>query len=208
MVPNRSRPLLLVLHADHPDRSLDAAIGAWFVERVRAHERFDVEVLNAGAWDASKAGRAPAWRAPVARADALVFVATDQDAVLRPPLLDLVAHASDPWRFKPFGIVRATGATGARLARTLVACLRDHTAVPSREDVVLPDTAAALGMGVAVLDAAIAARAEAQLMDLARLHATLRPMRPARVPIASAAAQTSGATSGTVVGRSPSLALA
>ena len=67
MVPNRSRPLLLVLHADHPDRSLDAAIGAWFVERVRAHERFDVEVLNAGAWDASKAGRAPAWRAPLPR---------------------------------------------------------------------------------------------------------------------------------------------
>lgn len=185
MASNRSRPLLLIVHADHPDRSLDSAIGTWFAERARAHGRFDVEVLNAQTWETTPpAGRVPGWRAQVASADAFAFVATDQDAVLRAPLLDLVEHAPESWRLKPFGTVRVRGRSGERLARTLAACLRDLTAVASSEDVVLPDAAAALKMGVVAVDASIAARAEAQLMDLARLHTALCTMRPMRSDVA------------------------
>lgn len=205
MAPNRSRPLLLVVHADHPDRYLDGAIGAWFAERARAHGRFEVEMLNARGWGtASPAGRVPDWRAPVARADAFAFVATDQDAVLRAPLLDLVEHASESWCLKPFGTVRTSGPGGERLARTLAACLRSLTAVPSSEHVILPDTAAALGMGVAVVDASIAARAEAQLMDLVRLHTALRTMRPIRSDLAAEVARAPGLGSDLAAGPSAS----
>ena len=127
-------------------------IAEWIVERVRAHGRFepdlvDLRELNLPLFDEPKHPRfgqyehahTKSWSAIVAAADAFVFVTPEYNYGMPPALLNAIDYLFAEWAYKPASIVSYGGVSGGtRSAQMTKLMLTGLKVMPLPEAVSVP----------------------------------------------------------------------
>lgn len=116
--------LHVVIASTRPSRQ-GPAVAKWFLERARAHGKFDVELVDLAAvnlplLDEPKHPRfgqyehehTKAWSAIVRRADAFVFVTPEYDYSTPASLVNAIQYLSAEWAYKPVGFASYGGVSG------------------------------------------------------------------------------------------------
>lgn len=128
------------------------AVTDWFLERARAHGKFDIEVVDLRTIDLPlfdeprhprlrqyEHEHTKAWSATVERADAFVFVTPEYDHSTPASLMNAVQYLVHEWAYKPVGFVSyggvSGGTRGVEMTRQVVAAVR---MVPLVEAVAIP----------------------------------------------------------------------
>ena len=171
------------------------AVASWFEERARAHEAFDVELVDLKSvglplYDEPEHPRlrkyvhdtTRAWSAIVDRGDAFVFVTPEYNFATPPSLVNAHDHLLGEWQYKAAGFVSYGGVSGGlrgvQMAKQTLTSLNVMPIVPA---VVLPNFASRIGPdGVFQSDDKTDAAAASVLTELARWEHALRTLRAPR----------------------------
>lgn len=169
------------------------AVGAWFIEQARRHDKFNIEVVDLAEvslpiFDEPRHPRlrqyehahTKAWSAVVERGDAFVFVTPEYNFNPPPSLLNALDFLVWEWAYKPAGFVSYGGVSGGlrgvQTIKLLVTALR---MMPLPEAVAIPfftqyfdGESGAFDPGEVQEQAATA-----MLDELLRWAAALKPMR-------------------------------
>ena len=183
--------LTVIIAATRPGRA-GLPIAQWFVERVRVHDGFDVEVADLAEWNlplldephhprlrqyAQEHTRR--WSAAVDASDAFVFVTGEYNHSYPAPIKNAIDYLHWEWAYKPVGFVSYGGvAAGTRAVQALkpvVAVLRMMAVtaavnIPFHTQFLDDD-------GRVQANEVMEQAAIAMLDELVRVEAALRPLR-------------------------------
>ncbi|MGI8508141.1 MAG: NADPH-dependent FMN reductase [Gemmatimonadaceae bacterium] len=143
--------LQVIVASTRPSRQ-GPLLGAWFLERARAHGKFNVELVdlaevNLPLLDEPMHPRlaqyeqqhTKAWSAIVDRADAFVFVTPEYDYSAPASLVNALQYLVNEWAYKPVGFVSyggvSAGTRGVQVTKQIVTALR---MMPLPEAVAIP----------------------------------------------------------------------
>jgi NAD(P)H-dependent FMN reductase len=183
--------LLVVIGSTRPGR-IGRPIGLWFAERARAHDAFEVEVVDLAELalpflDEPTLPRlrryahahTKAWSATVERSDAIVFVTPEYNHGYPAPLKNAIDFLFHEWARKPVGFVSYGGvAAGSRAVKMLQSVAAALRMVPVLETVSIPFIVEFVDEGGRLHPSDMMQRSAATMLDeLARLEAALRPIR-------------------------------
>lgn len=143
--------LQVIVASTRPSRQ-GPLLGAWFLERARAHGKFNVELVdlaevNLPLLDEPAHPRlaqyeqqhTKAWSAVVDRADAFVFVTPEYDSSPPASLVNAVQYLVKEWAYKPVGFVSyggvSGGTRGVQMTKQIVTTLK---MMPLPEAVAIP----------------------------------------------------------------------
>jgi NAD(P)H-dependent FMN reductase len=143
--------LSIVIASTRPDRA-GAPIADWFDARARAHNAFDVELIDLAEvalpfMDEPHHPRlrryqhehTKAWSARVDAADAFVFVTPEYNYGFTAPLKNAIDYLHAEWQYKPVGFVSYGGvAAGTRAVQMLKQVVTTLRMVPLVEAVNIP----------------------------------------------------------------------
>lgn len=143
--------LSVVIVSTRPGRA-GLPIGDWFIERARAHGKFEVErvdlkEVNLPLLDEPRHPRlgqyehahTRAWSARVKAADAFVFVTPEYNYSAPPTLLNALDYLSAEWAYKPAAFVSYGGISGGtRSVQMAKLALTTLKMMPLPEAVTLP----------------------------------------------------------------------
>ena len=132
--------LNIIVGSTRPGR-VGLAVATWFVDRARAHGRFEIELvdlaaLNLPMLDEPKHPRlreyvhahTRAWSTTVAGADAFVFVTPEYNHGAPAPLVNAIDYLAHEWSYKPAAFVSYGGISGgtrsAEMTRQLLAAVK------------------------------------------------------------------------------------
>ena len=152
MSDDARRPLLQVIVASTRPGRIGEPIARWFAEYTRAHEGFEVEIVDLAEVDLPmfaepehpRFGRytldtTKAFSATIARADAFVFVTPEYNHSFNAALKNALDHLNREWAGKPATIVSYGGvAAGTRAAEALWPVLVGLNMVPVSAAVPIP----------------------------------------------------------------------
>jgi NAD(P)H-dependent FMN reductase len=127
-------------------------VANWFVERARAHGKFDIEVLdlreiklplldepNHPSRRQYQHAHTIAWSKSIADGDAFVFVVPEYNFGMPPALLNAIDYLFHEWTYKPAAFVSYGGASGGiRSAQMSKMVLTSVKIMPLPESVSLP----------------------------------------------------------------------
>jgi NAD(P)H-dependent FMN reductase len=184
--------LQIVIASTRPGRK-GPAVAAWFEALARAHDGFEVEMVDlAGAalplFDEPRHPRLQeyehehtrAWSARIGRADAFVFVTPEYNFGTPPSLLNALDFLVREWAYKPVGFVSyggvSAGLRSVQMTKQVVAALK---MVPLTEAVAIPFFSRHLDAEDGSFDPGeIQAKAAAVMLDeLVRWEGALRVLR-------------------------------
>lgn len=184
---------LQVIIASTREARKGPAVAAWFLERARAHGKFDVELVDLAdvglpLLDEPKHPRfaqyehahTKAWSAIVARADAYVFVTPEYDFGAPASLVNALQYLAREWAYKPAAFVSYGGVSGG--TRSVEAAKQVVTALkmmPMFEQVAIPFFAQHIDATTGVFDPGeVQAKAAVTMLDeLLKWAEALAPMR-------------------------------
>jgi NAD(P)H-dependent FMN reductase len=143
--------LAIVIASTRPGRS-GVPIAEWFATRARAHDAFDVEIIDLAEVDLPfmdepnhprlrryEHDHTKAWSARVDAADAFVFVTPEYNFSAPPSLTNAIDYLVHEWAYKPVGFVSYGGVSGGlrsvQMTKLLITSLK---MVPMYEAVALP----------------------------------------------------------------------
>lgn len=189
------RPVLAVVIASTRPGRIGEAIATWFVERARATEDFDVELVDLAAvnlpmYDEAQQAvtriyaheHTKQWSATIARCDAFVFVMPEYNHSFNAALKNALDYLYHEWRDKPVGLVGYGGvASGTRAMQALKPVLLALKLVFAGE-VPISTISAPVVDGVFHPSEALDRSAWSLLRELARLDVPLRALRDAPKP--------------------------
>ncbi|WP_433782744.1 NADPH-dependent FMN reductase [Actinomycetospora sp. CA-101289] len=146
------RPLLQIIVASTRPNRVGEPIARWFAGYARAHEGFEVEIVDLAEVDLPmfaepehpRLGRytldtTKAWSTTVARADAFVIVHPEYNHSFTAPLKNALDHLNREWANKPVAVVGYGGvAAGARATEALLPVLLGLQMVPVAGTVPIP----------------------------------------------------------------------
>jgi NAD(P)H-dependent FMN reductase len=138
------------------------AVATWFVERARAHAKFDIEVLdlkeinlpmmdepNHPSKRLYQHAHTLAWSKTIAEADAFVFVVPEYNFGMPPALLNAIDYLFHEWNYKAGAFVSYGGVSGGlRSVQMSKLVLTSVKIVPLPEAVTLPFFAKSIHEGV------------------------------------------------------------
>jgi len=127
-------------------------IAQWFVERVKQHGKFEVELVDLQAVNLPmldepnhprlrqyQHAHTKAWSATISRADAFAFVTPEYNYGSPPALVNALDYLFHEWQYKPVGFVSYGGVSGgtrsAQMTKSIVSALK---MVPLYEGVTIP----------------------------------------------------------------------
>jgi NAD(P)H-dependent FMN reductase len=145
-------PLLEVIVVSTREGRVGRIIADWFVEHARAHEAFDVEVVDLKdlalpmlnephhpRFKRYEFEHTKAWSATVSRADAFVFVTPEYNFGCPPSLLNALDYLFAEWQYKPVGFVSYGGVSGGlRSVQMIKMVATTLKLVPIPEAVTIP----------------------------------------------------------------------
>jgi len=166
-------------------------IARWFVDRARAHGRFEVELVDLKEialpmLDEPKHPRlgqysresTKAWSRTVSRGDAFVLVTPEYNYGSPPALVNALDTVFAEWGRKPVGFVSYGGVSGGlrgvQMTKQIVGCLE---MVVVAKAVAVPFFSKSMRAGVFQPDEVHAAAAAEMLDELLRWHQALEPAR-------------------------------
>ena len=143
--------LSVVVASTRPGR-IGLPVAEWFVERAKAHGKFDVDLVdlkeqNLPLLDEPKHPRfqeyehahTKAWSAKVRGSDAFVFVTPEYNYASPPALLNALDYLVHEWAYKPAGFVSYGGPSGGvRSVQMTKLLLTSLKIVPIPEAVAIP----------------------------------------------------------------------
>jgi len=187
------RPVLQVIVASTRKGRQGPVVGAWFLEQARAHDRFEIELVdlaevNLPLLDEPAHPRlaqyehehTKAWSRTISRADAFVFVTPEYDFGPPASLINAMQYLVREWAYKPVAFVSyggvSGGTRGVQLTKLTATALR---MVPVMEAVAIPFFAGHVDKESGAFDPGeVQARAATTMLDeLLRWTTALMPMR-------------------------------
>lgn len=183
--------LSVVVCSTRPGR-MGLPVGTWFVERAKAHGRFDVELVDLkelalplidepkhprlGQYEHEHTKR---WSATVAASDAFVFVTPEYNYASAPALLNALDYLYKEWLYKPCGFVSYGGVSGGlrsvQMTKLIVTSLK---MMPLPEGVSIPFVAKHVDENqVFKSDDSIDKSSTALLDELIRWTDAMKPLR-------------------------------
>jgi NAD(P)H-dependent FMN reductase len=188
---------LLVVIASTREERVGPLVANWFLERARAHRRFELQVADLKEialplLDEPKHPRlrqytkshTKAWSAMVEGADAYVFVTPEYNYSMSPALLNAIDYVFHEWAYKPAAFVSYGGASGGmRSVQMTKQVLNSVKVVPVLEAVTIPfftNHVAKDGSGTFVPGESFDKSAAVMLDELWRWAEALAPMRAPR----------------------------
>jgi len=187
-------PPMLKLHvivaSVRPGR-IGLPIGNWFVERAKAHGKFDVTLVDLkevglpfhdepkhpklGQYEHA---HTKAWSATVKSGDAFVFVTPEYNFSVSPALLNALDFLYTEWSYKPASFVSYGGiSAGLRAVQMAKAALTTFNMMPIVEAVALPFAMKQVADGVFQGSETNDKAASGMLDELHRWAQALEPMR-------------------------------
>ena len=145
-------PILQVITVSTRQARVGPVVAAWFVERARAHGKFEVEVVDLAEidlplFDEPKHPRfrdyqhehTRRWSAVVDRADAFVLVTPEYNYGAPPSIVNAIDYLNAEWNYKAMGFVSyggvSAGTRSVQMIKQLVTSLR---VMPLPEAVSIP----------------------------------------------------------------------
>ncbi|HEX5579989.1 MAG TPA: NAD(P)H-dependent oxidoreductase [Gemmatimonadaceae bacterium] len=145
-------PKLQVIVASTRHGRQGPSVGAWFLDRARAHGKFDVELVDLAEMDLPlmdepahprlaqyEHAHTKRWSETVSRADAFVVVTPEYDHVPPASLVNALQYLVREWAYKPVGFVSyggvSAGTRGVQVTKMITLALR---MVPVVEAVSIP----------------------------------------------------------------------
>ncbi len=189
--------LHVIVASTRPGRS-GPAVAAWFLERARAHGRFDVELVDLAAVDLPlfdeprhprlrqyEHEHTKAWSRTVERADAFVVVTPEYNYGTPPSFVNALDYLVQEWAYKPMGFVSYGGVSGGtrsvQMTKQIVTTLK---MMPLPEAVAIPFFSQHLDAATGRFDPGDgqATAARTMLDELHKWAAALAPLRTAERP--------------------------
>jgi NAD(P)H-dependent FMN reductase len=185
-------PQLQVITVSTRERREGPKIAAWFVERARAHGKFDVRPVdlaeialpvldepNHPRFRKYEHEHTKRWSAIVDAADAFVFVTPEYNYSAPPSLVNAVDYLFQEWAYKPCGFVSYGGVSaGTRSVQVAKLQLTTLKVVPLPEAVAIPFFNKSINeAGVFDPGDVQAKAADAMLDELRRWTDALAPLR-------------------------------
>ncbi len=190
--------LQVIVVSTRPERQ-GALVAAWFLDRARAHGKFDIELVDLAAvnlplFDEPKHPRlkdyvnehTKAWSETVARADAYVFVTPEYDFSTPASLMNALQYLVVEWAYKPAGFVSyggvSAGTRGVQMTKATVTALK---MMPMFETVAIPFFTQHVKTDTGTFEPGeTQAKAAAVMLDeLLKWATALKPMRAASPPV-------------------------
>ena len=187
--------LAVVITSTREER-VGPSIARWFVERARAHGKFEIELVDLKEiglplLDEPKHPRlrqyqrahTKAWSATVDSADAFVFVTPEYNYGMPPALLNAIDYLLHEWKYKPAAFVSYGGTSGGtRSVQMSKQVLTSVRVMPIPEAVAIPFFSKLIDaqgdfMGGEAYDKSAAGMLD-ELLRWAEALATLRPRHP------------------------------
>jgi NAD(P)H-dependent FMN reductase len=183
--------LEVVIASTRPNR-LGLPIAAWFLERAKAHGKFEVDLADLQAiglphldepnHPVKRQYQHPhtkAWSARVDAADAFVLVTPEYNHGSPPALVNAIDYLAHEWAYKPVGFVSYGGISGGtRSVEMTKQILTGLKMMPIPEAVILPFAAKSIdATGAFAASEAHAASATKMLDELVRWSAALKTLR-------------------------------
>jgi NAD(P)H-dependent FMN reductase len=182
--------LTVIIGSIRPGRS-GQPIAEWFIDRARAHGRFDVDVAdlaeirlplmeepNHPRLRRYTSQHAHEWSARIDRADAIVFVTPEYNYGYPATIKNAIDYLHGEWNDKPAGFVSYGGvAAGTRAVQQLKQVITTLKMVPVFESVNIPFHTQFLRDGRFHANDVLEQAAGAMLDELARLDNALGPLR-------------------------------
>lgn len=186
------KPLLQVVVASTRPGRVGLPVAEWFRDRAAAHGAFDVELVdlaevNLPFFDEPHHPRlrqyvhehTREWSATVERADAFVFVTPEYNFGFTAVLKNALDYLHHEWAYKPAGFVSyggvSAGTRGVQMLKQVVTTLK---MLPVTEAVAIPFINQFLDEERRVRpNDVMNGAADTMLTELARLSATLQPLR-------------------------------
>lgn len=186
--------LQVIVASTRPSRQ-GHLVGAWFLERARAHGKFNIELVdlaevNLPMFDEPAHPRlaqyegehTKAWSAIVDRADAFVFVTPEYDYGTPVSLVNALQYLVNEWAYKPVGFASyggvSGGTRGVQMTKQFVTALK---MMPMAEAVVIPFFAQHMDRETGAFDPGEtqATAAAVMLDELLKWAGALKPLRSA-----------------------------
>ena len=190
--PLRMLSLQVLIASTRPGR-LGPAVGAWFLDRARAHGQFAVELVdlatvNLPLFDEPAHPRlrqyahehTKAWSAIVDRADAFAVVTPEYNYGTPPSLVNALDYLVHEWAYQPIGFVSYGGASGGtrcvQMTKQIVTTLR---MMPLPEAVAIPFFTQYLDKTTGLFDPGDAQTNAGRVMldELLKWATALKPLR-------------------------------
>jgi NAD(P)H-dependent FMN reductase len=186
------KPLLQIIICSTRPGRVGPAVGDWITATAEADGRFEVEVVdlaevNLPMFDEPKHPRfrqyehqhTRDWSAVIDRADAFIFVVPEYNYGYNAATKNAIDYLNHEWKYKPVGYASYGGvAAGTRAVQQLKQVMTTLKMVPLFEAVNIPFVQQFLDAGKRLQPNEVMTEAAAAMLDeLARLAATLRPLR-------------------------------
>jgi NAD(P)H-dependent FMN reductase len=185
-------PSLLVVIASTRQERAGLPVAHWFIEHARAHQGFEVEVVDLAELDLPMFDEPNhprlrrytkphtlAWSALVEPADAFVFVTPEYNYGYPASLKNAIDYLHQEWLLKPVGFVSYGGvAAGTRAVQQLKQVVTALSMVPVNEAVAIPFFTQFIVDGRVAPNEVMVQTAGAMLDQLAKVASALRPLRP------------------------------
>jgi NAD(P)H-dependent FMN reductase len=182
--------LHVVVASTRPGRA-GLPIAQWFLERARAHGKFEVELVDLKEvalppLDEPKHPRlkqyehehTKRWSAKVAEADAFAFVTPEYNFSAPPALINAFDYVYEEWHYKPAGFVSYGGVSGGlRSVQVLKLSTTALKMMPLPEAVTIPWVSQAIKDGRFAGGEAFDKAASVLLDELVRWTAAMRALR-------------------------------
>lgn len=186
-----TKPVLQVVIASTRKVRVGDKVAAWFVEETRAHDAFEVEVIDLleldlpfmdepnhpslGKYEYEHTIR---WSETVKRADAFVFVHPEYNFGYTAPLKNAIDYLNKEWARKPVTLVSYGGISGGlRAAQMLKQVVTTVGMVPAMSAVPIPFVAKHIDNDVFAATDIMKKGAHTALDELLELHGALKTIR-------------------------------
>ena len=192
-----TKPTLQIIIASTRPGRVGPSVASWFADRAVKHGGFDVELIdlaevNLPMFDEPKHPRfreyehqhTRDWSAVIDRADAFIFVIPEYNYGFNAATKNAIDYLNHEWHYKPAGFASYGGvAAGTRAVQMLKQVLTTLKVTPLFEAVNIPFVHQFLDAGKRLQPNEVMTEAAAAMLDeLARLAATLRPLRVPEQP--------------------------
>jgi NAD(P)H-dependent FMN reductase len=183
--------LQIILASTRPGR-VGLPVAQWTLDRAIRHGGFDVELVDLAQWNLPMMDEphhprlrryehqhTKDWSATIDRADAFIFVVPEYNYGYNAATKNALDYLNQEWKYKPVGYASYGGvAAGTRAVQQLKQVMTTLKMVPLFEAVNIPFVQQFLDAGKRLQPNEIMTEAAAAMLDeLARLAATLRPLR-------------------------------